>query len=156
MDKSTRKTLGMTLLVLVALLIMCLTIATTAYLRGFDFGVFSRDEGGSGYRPPISLGEAQMACDAHARATLGAGLRVLRPDTLSSRWEPGAQKYLIFYKAEVAGDPAARGAATELYITCSTRADRAEVLDFESARDQSYTPGASHKMDDSNPFGFKR
>jgi hypothetical protein len=156
MSKGKQKKPGMSagkqgmLLVLAALTVIAVSVFSTLIVKQLSFS--GESSGQYRYRG-FSLEEAQKACDAHARESLGRRLRVLSLDLHSTRTDEGAGRHKVFFVAEVYEDERRKGVAEEFFVTCYTRTDDDQVTTFQLAKDEDFVPQAVRKRS-GNAFGL--
>jgi hypothetical protein len=138
-------------LVLAAAAVIVVSIFSTLMVREIVF----KDSGGRSvdrYRG-FSLEEAQKLCDRYARKTFGSRLRVMVLDAHSTRVDERDRRNKVFFVAELYEDGRRQGVPEEFFVNCHTHIDRADISNFQIAKNEAFTPPPVRKRS-GNAFGF--
>ncbi|WP_460241676.1 hypothetical protein [Aurantivibrio infirmus] len=130
------------------------SIVVTLYVSGeidFNFSGSDKDENG-GYRN-VTHTDAQLSCEAEAKDEFGERLRLLTPDAHSSRFDEKANRYKLFFHADLYPGNERGNVSQRHFVNCFVHGSRGTVVNFESMPEKEV--GAKPiRESDSNVFGF--
>lgn len=131
------------LLSLVCIALIAVSIGTTLVVAELVVG--QRAQRSVSMVRPISLHEAQLSCEVHARNQLGKRVRILEVDDHSSRLEEAAGVYKVFFHGELFTESRLGRVLTDEptdrhYLNCYVHMNSAEVELFEVLGDEEGKP----------------
>lgn len=146
------------LLVLVGVALIAVSVGTTLAVAELVLG--QRSNVALSSRPIISLHQAQLSCESHARALLGKRVRLLSIDDHSSRLEVPAGVYKMFFRGQLfaqsnLGHVLSEQPALQHYLNCYVHMRSAQVQLFEVMGESEDKPEAT-RGSQTNAFGIKR
>jgi hypothetical protein len=135
----------------VAAVVIVVSIFSTLMVREIAF----KSSGGGSvdrYRG-FSLEEAEKLCGRYARKAFGNRLRMMVLDAHSTRVDERDRRNKVFFVAELYEDGRRQGLPEEFFVNCHTHIDRADISNFQIAKNEDFTPPPVRKRS-GNAFGF--
>lgn len=137
------------MVLLVAVGIIGLSVATTLYFSDFLLSKFGAD-GDGGYRN-VTFTDALVKCQKKTRETYDGELSNITFDDHSSRFDQSANQYKIFFKADmIEHDDDSDGG---FYINCFVSARTGRIGDFEGM-EQKANRAEPLRRNDGGLFGW--
>lgn len=129
---------------LMALVIVCIAVASWFYLKQMGFG---RSKGG--YKN-VTYTDALIECQEYTKERFGESLQRLTFDAHSSRWERAGDVYKLFFTADIARRS---GDTAEFFIACDISGSSGKLRDYDSLENKPQKPEAQ-RMNDGGLFGW--
>lgn len=85
---------------------------------------------------PLTLNDAQIACERYARNSLGRSIKTLSMDNRSSRLDKRKGWYVVYMEAYIFRDGAVSGASDHHYINCASSKSSLSLTKFEIIKNE--------------------
>lgn len=133
-------------MLVVATVVVTFSVALTLYMSGSLASFGGGREESSQYRT-VTLTDALVECERHARKELGKRLKSLSVDTHSSRFDTMDHRYKVFFIAELYDNNSRKGVAKSFHVNCFSSGERATVAQFKVVEDRDYKPEAIQRQE---------
>ncbi len=152
MARTTRK--QNILLLVVAIGVVALSIYAILHLNKSIIGMVSGTGDKREKYKNVTLTDAQVECENHARKELSGRLKALAVDVHSTRYDELEKRFKVFMQAQLYESENARGMTKSFYVYCFSRGNRADIAQFKLVEDKDYKPAAIRK-NEGGIFGWQ-